>query len=79
MAPSAIGGPSSSYTRPEPLVQSNDAEIASLASRIAGGSRDPRLVAERMNTWVHDSLKKELTFGIPSALDVLHQLSQLRQ
>ena len=60
-----------SYTRPEPLVQSNDAEIASLASRIAGGARDPRLVAERMNTWVHDSLKKELTFGIPSALDVL--------
>ena len=59
-------------TMAEPLVQSNHPEILRLARRLARGQRDPRVVAERINRWVYDSLAKRITFGIPSALQVLH-------
>lgn len=58
--------------KPEPFLESDHHEIVALAERIADGSRDPRVVAERINKWVYDSLKKEVTIGIPSALHVLH-------
>ena len=58
-------------TMAEPLVQSNHPEIMRLAQRLARGQRDPRVVAERINRWVYDSLTKRITFGIPSALQVL--------
>jgi hypothetical protein len=60
------------YTSPEPLIQSDDPQIRRLALRIQGSRRDPREVAERLNTWVHDSIRERITFGIPSALEVLH-------
>jgi hypothetical protein len=56
----------------ELFLEVNHREIAELARRIAAGTRDPRTIAERINRWVHDSLKKEVTIGIPSALHVLH-------
>jgi hypothetical protein len=56
----------------EPLVQSNHPEIVKLARRLARGERDPRVVAQRINQWVYDSLEKRITFGIPSAIQVLH-------
>lgn len=56
----------------EPFLEVNHREIVALAERLADGSRDPRAVAERINRWVHDSLRKEVTIGIPSALHVLH-------
>jgi hypothetical protein len=62
-------------TRAEPLLESDDPRIVSLARRIAGPERDPRVVAERINTWVHDSLAKRITFGVPSALEVLRTRS----
>lgn len=55
----------------EPLLQVNDRQIVSLAVRIAGTERDPRVVAERINRWVHDSLAKEITVTVPSATQVL--------
>jgi hypothetical protein len=58
-------------TRPEPLLESRDPKIISLARQLAGTERNPRVVAERINTWVHDSLKKRITFGVPNALQVL--------
>jgi hypothetical protein len=65
-------------TRAEPLIQSNNPKIIQLAWRIAGRDnprdpdiRDPRVVAERLNTWVHDSIRDRVTFGVPSALRVL--------
>jgi hypothetical protein len=58
-------------TMAEPLIQSNHPEIVRLARRLARGQRDPRVVAERINRWVYDSLEKRITFGIPSALQVL--------
>jgi transglutaminase-like putative cysteine protease len=60
------------FLDPEPLLEVRSPEIRSLASRLRGTETDPRVVAERINRWVHDSLKKEITLGIPSALATLH-------
>ena len=56
----------------EPFLEVDHREIVALAERIADGSRDPRAVAQRINKWVYDSIRKEVTVGIPSALHVLH-------
>lgn len=60
---------------PAPLLQSNNAALIARAVRIAGAERDPRIVAERINTWVHDSLGKAVTANVPNAL----QAYQLRR
>jgi hypothetical protein len=69
-------------TRAEPLIQSTNPKIVQLAWRIAAGGsqqpgsmRDPRIVAERINRWVHDSINDRVTFGVPSALQVLQTRS----
>lgn len=59
--------------REEPLLQVTNREIVNLAVRIAGNARDPRVIAERLNTWVHDSIAKEITITVPSALQVLRE------
>ena len=56
---------------PEPLLQSSHPSVVALANRLAAGTRDPRVVAERINRWVHDSVKKQITLGVPDALQVL--------
>ncbi|MFL5574671.1 MAG: transglutaminase family protein [Gemmatimonadaceae bacterium] len=56
---------------PEPLLQSASPPIVALAGRLAAGSRDPRVVAERINRWLRDSLDKQITVGVPDALQVL--------
>jgi len=56
----------------EPFLEVDHREIVALAERIADANRDPRVVAQRINQWVYDSVKKEVTVGIPSALHVLH-------
>ena len=57
--------------RAEPLLQADDPAIVALAVRIAGNERDPRVVAERINRWVFDSLAKEITLSVPNAVQVL--------
>lgn len=59
------------YLRDEPLIETMDPDIRRRAARLRGSERDPRVVAERILTWVHDSLAKQATFGIPSARAVL--------
>ena len=59
----------------EPLLQADDPEVVALARRIAGGERDPRVVAEKLNRWVHDSLRKRITVGVPNATQVLRTRS----
>jgi hypothetical protein len=59
----------------EPLLQSGDPRVVELAKRIAGGETDPRVVAEKLNRWVYDSLKKRITIGVPNALQVLRTRS----
>jgi hypothetical protein len=60
---------------PEPLLQSDAPEIVALAHRIADGERDPAKVAERLTRWVHDSLEKRISLGVPNALQVLRSRS----
>ena len=55
----------------EPLLQAHDIRMVSAAVKIIGLERYPRAVAERLNKWVHDSLKKEVTFSVPNALEVM--------
>jgi transglutaminase-like putative cysteine protease len=58
-------------TSPEALVESREPELALQAATVVGSDRTALVVAERLNTWVHRSLAKRITFGIPSALQVL--------
>lgn len=59
------------YLKPEPLIQSNDNDLFLLAYRIQNFQHDPKVVAEQLNRWVHDSIGARTTFGVPSALEVL--------
>lgn len=59
----------------EPLLEVDNPEIRALATRLRGSETDPRVVAERINRWVYDSLEKKITVGIPSALGTLHARS----
>ena len=56
----------------EPFLEVAHPEIVEKATQIAAGSRDPRVIAQRINQWVYDSVRKEVSIGIPSALHVLH-------
>jgi hypothetical protein len=58
-------------TKAEPLIQVNHPAIRKLAARIRGADADPAHAARRINAWVHDSIADRITFGVPSALQVL--------
>ena len=63
-------------TSPEPLIESREPELAFKAAEvIVGTDRDALLTARRLNEWVHRTLAKRITFGIPSALQVLRAKS----
>lgn len=55
----------------EPLLQSGDIRMVQRAVGIVGLESNPRNVAERLMRWVYDSLKKEVVFSVPNALEVL--------
>jgi hypothetical protein len=55
----------------EPLLESNSPEVRAVAIRLRGAETNPRVVAERINRWVYDSVRKEITVGVPSALGTL--------
>jgi transglutaminase-like putative cysteine protease len=60
------------FLDPEPLLEVRNPEIVALAMRLRGNEPNPRVVAERINRWVYDSLEKRITVGVPSALATLH-------
>jgi Transglutaminase-like superfamily len=64
-------GAMAAFIRPEPLIQSDDPRIQARARQIIAGTHNPQRAAERLNTWVHDNLQKEITVSIPSAVQVL--------
>ena len=59
------------FLDPEPLLEVENSEIVALAQRLRGTETNPRIVAERINRWVYDSLEKKITVGVPSALGAL--------
>ncbi len=54
-----------------PLIQVDDPEIRRVAERVVGDTSDPAVAAERLTEWVYDSLDKEISLSVPSALQVL--------
>jgi hypothetical protein len=73
--PMSDGGRFRAALAAEPLLQSRDVEMVALARRIADGETDPGVVAERLNRWVHDSIRKRITVGVPNALQVMRTRS----
>jgi transglutaminase-like putative cysteine protease len=59
------------FLDPEPLLETRSPEIVQLAHQLRGANTDPRVVAERINRWVYDSLRKQINVGVPSALGTL--------
>ncbi|MEO6878149.1 MAG: transglutaminase-like domain-containing protein, partial [Gemmatimonadaceae bacterium] len=58
-------------TSPEPLIQSTAPAIRTLVARLLAGEKNPAAAARIINQWVHDSISDRVTFGVPSALQVL--------
>jgi transglutaminase-like putative cysteine protease len=56
----------------EPFLEVDHREIVALAERLVDKYREPRLIVQQIHRWVYDSLKKQATVGVPSALHVLH-------
>jgi hypothetical protein len=59
------------YLRPEPLIESDDAQIRAEAAAAIGDAREPRVVAERLTRAVNAMLEKKPTVSLPSAREVL--------
>ncbi len=57
----------------EPLVQADDPRIQAQARQIVGRERRAGPVAELLNRWVYENLKKEITISVPSAVQVLDE------
>lgn len=64
--PDSIG----QYLRAEPLLQRTP-ELTATARRIVGRESDRAAQVKLLNRWVHDSIEKRTSIGIPSAAAVL--------
>jgi len=62
------------FLEPEPLLQVNSPQIKSKAREIAGDSDNNLEKAKKIYEWVFTNLKKEPSFTIPSAVDVLNSM-----
>lgn len=56
----------------EPTLQARNPEMIGAALRILGDERSPKLIAQKLLTWVSDSVAKVVTYGVPDAIAVLH-------
>ena len=56
----------------EPMLQVHTRDMIGLALGIIGDERTPRLMVQKLEQWVSDSLAKTATLGVPNALAVLH-------
>ena len=59
------------YLESTALIQAGHPRIVERARQIAGGSREPAVVARRLTDWVYDTLDKDITLSVPSAVQVL--------
>ncbi len=63
------------FLRPQPFVQSDDPEIIGKAREIIGQDKDSLSAAGKLLEWVYENLRQYPSAGIPSAIEVLHNLS----
>ena len=59
------------YLESTPLIQADHPRIVETARRVAGGASEPAAVARRLTDWVYDTLDKDITLSVPSAVQVL--------
>ena len=71
LRPSAGEGDLTQYLEPEPLIESDDPQIAAEARAAIGDITDPRAQAERLTRRVNAMLDKKPTVSLPSAREVL--------
>lgn len=57
----------------QPLIQSGDPRVRTVAHEILGDEPDPARAAERLTHWVAGHTRKEATAGLPNAVRVLGQ------
>lgn len=62
------------YTEEEPLLEVNAKEIREKAEMIIKGEKNILKKAERIFWWVYNNVKKEPSFTVPSALEVLKNM-----
>jgi transglutaminase-like putative cysteine protease len=60
---------------PGERVQSDDPRIQARAREIVGGGGTPRQKAERLFAWVHENMRQQSAFTLPSAVDVLETMT----
>jgi len=63
--------PPARYLRASPFIQSDDARIRERARAIIGDRTDAWERVNALHQWVYTTVRKRLTVGIPSAVDVL--------
>ena len=56
---------------PTLFVQSDDDDIRDLAAEIAGDETYSLRMAERINQWLFENIRKKITFSLPSVVEVL--------
>lgn len=61
------------FMQPEPLIQSDDPRIEAQARQVVGRTRNPTEAARRLVAWVHAQLAKDVSAGVPSAVDLLER------
>lgn len=66
-----FGPPGPEALEATPLIQVDDPRIRETVREIADGATDPAEVARRLNDWVYERLRKDITLSIPSAVQVL--------
>jgi hypothetical protein len=59
------------YLKPEPLIQSDNAEIVDLAKSIIGDEKNVFTAAQLISNWVYHNIKKEFSPDISNALQTL--------
>ena len=63
------------YLMPETFVQSDDPKLREKAREITGNGKDPLKAAMKLAEWVNRNIEKKPSAGIPSAVEVLGNLS----
>ena len=69
--PYSGGGEAAEELASTPLIQADHPRIRELARQVTEGTSDPVDAARRLNDYVYESLRKEITLSVPSALQVL--------
>lgn len=67
-----VAGTLAAFLRPNALIQSDDARIASAAHAAIGGATDALVAARKLEIWVHDTIRtKDLGTAFASARETL--------